>query len=145
MNTLKLIALVDYSTTYMKNNSQCQFEPLTLNQQDWQVFQCQAVQWRTQKWLSNIDLMTVLNYIYVVEIGVNYRKTDRKYWKKFRLMRLLVAEWSLKMMLWIIWLHLCNTNTSIKVIMTSFSREIAAGNSLDFIHIFKIIMPKVNS
>ena len=94
--------------------------------------------------LSNIDLMTVLNYIYVVEIGVNY-KTDRKYWKKIRLMRLLVAEWSLKMMLWIIWLHLCNTNTSIKVIMTSFSREIAAGNALDFIHIFKIIMPKVNS
>ena len=25
-----------------------------------------------------IDMTTVLNYIYVVEIGVNYRQTDRK-------------------------------------------------------------------
>lgn len=44
-------------------------------------------------------MMTVLGYIYVVEIGVNYRKTERKYRKKIRLMRLLVAECGLKMML----------------------------------------------
>ena len=27
-------------------------------------------------------MMTVLGYIYVVEIGVNYRKTEEKYRKK---------------------------------------------------------------
>ena len=45
-------------------------------------------------------MTTVLNYIYVVEIGVNYRQTDRKCkGKKIKLMRLLVDERSLKMML----------------------------------------------
>ena len=47
--------------------------------------------------------MTALNYMYIVEIGVNYRQTDRKYRKnnleKIRLMRLPVAVRSLKMML----------------------------------------------
>ena len=40
-----------------------------------------------------------LYYYNVVEIGVNYRKTESKYRKKIRLMRLLVAECGIKMML----------------------------------------------